>query len=261
MTLFAGIILGFVEGLTEFIPVSSSGHLIIAHHFLGTNTNDLAVDAILQLATILAVGVYFRKDLWNVFLNFLKLISRKEIDSGEKTLPTALIVGTIPAVILGLLLEKYIGTVFRSTHLVALALIGGSILMYIAEKTYRESQSLSISSGFKIGLYQCLALIPGVSRSGATISGGLLEGLSREQAVRFSFLLSFPIILGSGLKKLLDLVLTGGALTLPLGVSFLVSFVVGLFCIHYLLKYLRNHSLQIFIWYRVILAIILLMLL
>ncbi len=261
MSLFQGIILGIVQGLTEFIPVSSSGHLIIAHHLLGTNTSDLAVDAVLQLATILAVGVYFRKDLWSVSVNFLKLITRKPIAPVEKTLLTALIVGTIPAVILGLLLEKYIESVFRSTTLVALALIGGSFLMYIAEKTYRQSRTVSVLSGLKIGLYQCLALVPGVSRSGATISGGLIAGLSREQAVRFSFLLSFPIILGSGLKKLLDLIKAGGAFTLPLGVSFVVSFVVGLICIHYLLKYLRGHSLSIFIWYRVILAIILLVLL
>lgn len=258
MTFFEGAVLGLVQGLTEFIPISSSGHLIIAHRFFGSQENTLAIDAILQLATVLAVLVYFRKELWRLFVNFLKLISRKVIAPEEKSLLTAIIAGTIPAIILGLLLENYMESTFRSTSLVALALLAGSALMYVADKYRTDPKKLTVKSGFVIGLFQSLALIPGVSRSGATISGGLFQGLSREEATRFSFLLSFPIIFGSGLKKLFDLVEVGGTLTLPLGVSFIISFVVGLICIHYLLKYLRSHSFQLFIWYRVILAIILL---
>lgn len=259
MNIFHGIILGIVQGLTEFIPVSSSGHLILVRQFLGiVGTNDLAVDAVLQLATILAVVVYFRKDILDMCVTFFRIVSRKEVEVQKSSLVYAVIVGTIPALVLGLLLEKKMDTLFRDVHLVAYALIAGSVLMFFAEKSARQLSALTPKKGFVIGLFQSLALVPGVSRSGATISGGLFQGLTRSEATRFSFLLSFPIIMGSGLKKLFELITVGEFMSAPLGVSFLCAFIVGLIAIHYLLKYLNRHSLSVFIWYRIVLAILIL---
>ena len=257
MDIFSGIVLGAIQGLTEFLPISSSGHLILAREILGLQTgNGLAVDAILQLATILAVGIYFHKDLISLPKTAIFVILKKPIDKKNKTLLIAIILGTIPALIAGLLLEKTMGTVFRSAELVAITLILGSVLFWLAEKNAKQNKPLDINKGFLIGLFQTLALVPGVSRSGSTISGGLILGLTREQAARYSFLLSFPIILGSGLKKLLDLrnEQTADILNLPLLLAFITAFIVGLLCIHFLLRYLKNHSLNIFIIYRLALA-------
>ena len=261
MDAFSALILGLVQGLTEFLPISSSGHLILAREILGLQTeNGLAVDAVLQLATILAVGIYFYKDLLDLVKAAVFLILRKPIDQKAKILLFAIIAGTIPALIAGLLLEKTMETVFRSAELVAITLILGSVLFWVAEKMAKQNKSLSVNNGFLIGLFQTLALVPGVSRSGSTISGGLILGLTREQAARFSFLLSFPIILGSGLKKLMDLQNEQSAeiLNLPLFLSFAAAFLVGMLCIHFLLRYLKNHSLNIFIIYRLALAAIVL---
>lgn len=264
MTYFQGLILGLVQGLTEFIPVSSSGHLILARQFLsGAGAGDLSVDAVLQLATVLAVLVYFWKDLWSLFLSFVKLITRRGIQEKERILLSSIVIGTIPAVIFGLLLETKMETIFRNAHLVAYALIAGSLLIYAAEKYAQKNTTLTTKKGIIIGFFQCLALVPGVSRSGSTISGGLFQGLTREDATRFSFLLSFPIIFGSGMKKLLGLMKTGAlhSLGLPLLLSFVVAFIVGFIAIHYLLKYLRTHSLNVFVVYRVLLAILIIVIL
>lgn len=270
MPLIQGIILGLVQGLTEFIPVSSSGHLVLTHALFGAGSSDLAFDATLQLATVLAVLVYFWKDLLSIALNFFRIILKKEVSQKDKTMVWALVLGTIPAVVFGLLLESKMETVFRNASLVAGALLFGSALMYLAERSYSRGftseegrgetsgKPLTVVSGITIGLYQCLALIPGVSRSGTTISGGLFQGLSREDATRFSFLLSFPIIFGSGLKQFIGLAGTGSALSFSLLVSFLVAFITGYFAIRFLISYLKNHSLNIFIWYRVILAVLIL---
>lgn len=259
MDIYSSIVLGVVEGLTEFLPISSSGHLIIARDILGLATpNALSIDAILQFGTILAVFVYFFKDLWRILLSAIRFVFRKPIDGSQRVLLGALVVGTVPGVLFGLFLEKTMDTVFRSAFLVACMLIVGSILMYMAEKVAKQTKPLSIQTGFIIGLFQSLALVPGISRSGATISGGLIAGLSREEATRFSFILSFPIIVGAGVKKLYELYQVGdiSVLGLPLFVSTLVAFLVGLASIHFLIRYLKTHSLSIFIYYRVILALL-----
>lgn len=265
MTHLVAILLGFVEGATEFIPVSSSGHLILVRQFLGVNDSaGLTFDAILQLATTFALIAYFWKDLWNLFLTFLDLVMGKNQKTEDKTLLWAIILGTIPAIIFGLLLEKEMETVFRNAKLVALTLVLGSLLMYLAQlyskKFLQKNRQMSILKGLSVGFFQCLALVPGVSRSGATISGGLFAGLSREEAVRFSFLLSIPILVGSGLKKLFEvrheLFLPGVGTNILLGS--VVAFVVGLISINFLIKYLKNHNLNVFIFYRVVVAILIL---
>jgi undecaprenyl-diphosphatase len=258
MTLLDSVILGIIQGLTEFIPVSSSAHLIIIRDILGIQSgNGLAFDAVLQLATVLAVLVYFWKDILSLIKSFVFWVIGKGIEDSQKILILSIIIGTIPAIILGLLLESYMDTVFRTLFLTSVTLVFGSILFFVAEKFAKQNENLTIRKGFIVGLFQTLALVPGMSRSGMTISGGLFMGLSREMATRFSFLLSFPIILGSGLKKLLDLV-KGGELSsvgLELLLASIIAFIVGIFAIHFLIKYLKTHSLKAFAWYRISLAL------
>lgn len=261
MDLLSALILGAVQGLTEFLPVSSSGHLIVVRELLGLQTADgLAVDAVLQLATALAVIGYFWRDLLRLAGAALGYLTGKGIVKSDAILIGALITGTIPVIVAGLFLEETMETVFRSTTVVAWMLILGSGLMALAEATAARvaRSTLTISKGIGIGLFQCLALIPGVSRSGATISGGLLLGLTREDAARFGFLLSVPIILGSGLKKLLELEGQAGEIGMPLMVGFITAFTVGVAAIYFLMRYVKTHTLWVFIWYRILLAALLL---
>lgn len=248
MTAFDSLFLGVVQGFTEFLPVSSSGHLILIRELLGINVEGgLSFDAVLQLGTILAVVVYF----WNDILNLFRRQGRP--------LLVSIVIGTIPALVLGLLLEKTMDTVFRSALLVAVMLIAGSVLFIAAEKVAKQtSNAATLPQAWWIGWFQTLALVPGVSRSGATISGGLFFGMTRESAARYSFLLSLPIITGSGLKKLVDVVQAGGAdnSLLNIGIGFVAAFAVGLACIRFLLSYLKRHSLYAFVWYRLALAAI-----
>ena len=262
MDFFSYTILGLVEGVTEFLPVSSSGHLILAREILGVTANGLAVDAVLQLATVLAILVYFWKDILNLFYTALYLILRKPVRKEDAALLGALIIGTIPGVILGLLLEREMETVFRNSHLVAYALIAGSVLLLAAEyASKRIGKNLSIVGvgvwqGLIVGLFQSLALVPGVSRSGATIAGGLFLGFSRETAARFGFLLAVPIVLGSGLKKLFELSQGGELATLgmPLLWGSVVAFLSGLLAIYALLAFVRKQPLYVFIAYRILMA-------
>jgi undecaprenyl-diphosphatase len=267
MNFFQSAVLGLVQGLTEFIPVSSTGHLILARQLLGLDiVGTISFDAILQLATALALICYFWRDIKNLIVALFCFIFRKPADEKYKNLILPLIIGTIPAIAFGLLLEKYMDTNFRGVTVVAGSLIVGSILFFLAERFARKNQALEQSSnitikkGLSIGLFQCLALVPGFSRSGATISGGLFNRLSREDAARFSFLLSIPIILGSGLKKVWEIYKTPDFVSVEhsLLIGSLFAFVSGLLAIHFLLKFLKNHSLNYFGAYRVVLAIVIL---
>lgn len=257
MSIFDAVILGIVQGATEFIPISSSGHLIIARDILGLGENSgLAFDAVLQLATAFTLLVYFWTDLIGIAQSFFRFIRKYPISQEEKVTLLAIIFGTIPAVILGLALESLMETLFRSVYLVAVGLLGGSILMYYAEKTFTGGQNITIKKGFFLGLFQSLALIPGVSRSGSTISGGMILGLNREDATRFSFLLAFPILFGSGVKKMLDLYQAGELIQIgpTLLVGSICAFIVGLISIRYLLRFVKSNTLMPFIIYRVIIA-------
>lgn len=249
---------GLLQGLTEFLPVSSTGHLVLLHEFFGAGQDDLAFDAVLQLATVLAVMIYFRRDIFDMANAVLRQLSRLPVNEKEITLAYALMAGTIPAVFAGLLLESYMETIFRDPLFVAGVLVAGSILFMIAEWLYitrRRDDKITVAKGFKVGLFQCLALLPGFSRSGASIAGGMLLGLTRVEAARFSFLLAVPVILGSGLKKLLDLMMAGDQVAWgDLFVAALVAFGAGLFAIHFMLSFVRRHTLWPFIWYRLTLA-------
>jgi undecaprenyl-diphosphatase len=260
MNFFDAAILGLVQGLTEFLPVSSSGHLILVRTLFGVNdAQGLAFDAVLQLASVGAVLVYFFPDIWLLMQTALRKLGRLPVNKREETLLYALLIATVPAVIFGLLLESFMESTFRSPLLVAFVLVLGSVFFMYAEYMYQKtprSHEMSIKKGLFIGLFQVLALVPGMSRSGATICGGMLLGLSRIEAARFAFLLSVPIIAGAGMKKLLDLLASDTTTTwLPLIAGSVVSFIVSLFAIHFLLSFVRSHSLWPFIWYRIILAL------
>ena len=259
MNFFEASILGLVQGVTEFLPISSSGHLILMRALFGVNdTQGLAFDAVLQLASVAAVFVYFFPDVWLLTQTALRKLGRLPVNKKEETLLYALLIGTIPAIFFGLLLESFMASTFRHPVLVAIVLVLGSVLLMFAEYVYQNkprTNEMNIKNGLKIGLFQVLALVPGVSRSGATIAGGMLLGLSRAEAARFAFLLSIPIITGAGLKKLLDLITSDETITwLPLLLGSTVSFFVSLLAIHFLLTFVKNHSLWPFIWYRIILA-------
>lgn len=265
MDILSAVILGIVQGLSEFLPISSSGHLILIREAFSIRTShELAYDAVLQLGTIFAVIVYFFPDLWRLFHAGLRMVGRMAVDRKDEILIQALLIGTIPAVIVGLLLEDFMETTFRAPILVAFVLVAGSGLLAYAEYAFatntKPKQELTVRTGIIIGIYQCLALIPGMSRSGATISGGLILGLNRYEATRFAFLLAIPIIVGSGLKKLLELVKTPipdiPLVSLAIGGG--VAFFVGLLAIHFMLKFVRNHTLWVFIWYRIVVALIVL---
>ena len=259
MSIFEAIALGIVQGITEFLPISSSGHLILLRSLFGVNdAQGLAFDAVLQLASVAAVFVYFFPDVWLLTQTALRKLGRLPVNKKEETLLYALLIGTIPALVCGIFLESFMESTFRHPVLVAIVLILGSILFMYAEFVYQNkprTNEMSIKNGIKIGMFQVLALVPGMSRSGVTISGGMLLGLSRTEAARFAFLLSIPIITGAGLKKLLELIVNKEAIQwLPLLVGTMVSFFISLCAIHFLLKFVRNHSLWPFIWYRIILA-------
>ncbi|MFH1047677.1 MAG: undecaprenyl-diphosphatase UppP [Patescibacteria group bacterium] len=259
MDIISGIILGAVQGLTEFLPISSSGHLILVRSFLSLPSADgLAFDAVLQLATTFAVAIYFWRDLLELAHALYRWIRRQPINPTARAMLSAIAIGTVPAIILGLTLEELMDSVFRSTMIVVGTLLIGAALMYAAElyANRRPKSELTWRRGLIIGLFQCLALVPGMSRSGSTISGGLFVGLSRAQAARFSFLLSLPILAGTGLKKLMDLGTSGSLNELGLGLlaGFIAAFVVGLAAIHFLIGFLQRHSLRAFVAYRVLLA-------
>ncbi len=254
-------ILGLVQGITEFLPISSSGHLILVREIFGTqqSAQDLAFDAVLHLATTGAILLYFSKDIWQLLQTVFRFLGRLPVDQRDKTLISALLVGTIPAVILGFLLEDIMEEKFRNPLLVAGTLVFGSLIFAFAEYiyTYKNRQaSLTPLTGFKIGLLQCLALIPGMSRSGMTISGGLMFGLTRYEAARFAFLLAIPVMIGAGAKKALELLTSSAQVDwVFVGVGAVVSFLVGLGAIHFMMNFISKYSLWPFIWYRIVLAI------
>lgn len=264
MEIIKSIILGAVQGLTEFLPISSSGHLIFMRDILGVGQqNGLAFDAVLQLATTLAIVVYFRKEVITLAETLYKLLFKIEVGSEQKKMFWFVTYATAPAVIFGLLFENMMETLFRNSILVAIMLIVGSAIMYFSERHAKHHAELSNKKSFYLGLFQSLALIPGMSRSGMTISGGLFLGLKREVAVRMSFVMAVPILLGSGVKKFLDLLSGGGFSAVGVSLFFgsLTAFVVGMLAIHFLIRFLKNNSMRFFVWYRVLLAIVILVIL
>lgn len=257
--IFSALILGLVQGITEFLPISSSGHLILVREFIPTDEiNQLAFDAVLHLATTMAVIVYFWSDIWNLIQTAVRKLGRLPVNEKDLTLLYALAAGTAPAVFFGLILESFISTYLYSALTVAIVLALASCFFIYAEWRYYQNPpqgTLTVRRGLLVGVFQILALLPGFSRSGATLAGGMLLGLSRFEAAKFSFLLAIPITLGVGLKKLLELILLDGTTAWwPISIGVVVSFVMALFVIHFFLAFIRKYTLWPFIWYGLVLS-------
>lgn len=248
------IFLGVVQGLTEFIPVSSSGHLVVLHDFLDFDLySDLAFDVALHTGTFLALLIFFWKDI-------IHYITK------ERRMLLLILVGAVPAGLVGLFLEGVIGFYLRNPWIVALMLVVVGIVFLLVEKCARRKydlENMTWRQALTVGLLQIIALVPGTSRSGITIVGGMLGGMKRDQAARFSFLIGIPIFAGASLKKGYDLstIQIGSGQWALIAVGLLTSFVVGFFCIKYLLLFLKKYPLNVFAYYRFFLAALIITLL
>ena len=267
MNYFDAIILGIVEGLTEFLPVSSTGHLTIAEKMLGLEVDDPAVTgftAVIQMGAIAAVILYFARDIWNIVRTWvLGLVKPEYRGHRDFRMGWYIIVGTIPVGIVGLAFRNVIKDDLRSLWVVGYALIGWSVVMWAAERTARQDRSekrLNLTDAVVVGLFQCVSLIPGVSRSGATISAGLFRGLDRVTATRLSFFLSIPALLAAGIFEMKDAL--GGDISVgETIVGTVVAFVVAYATVAWLLRFVAHHPITWFIPYRVALGALLLVLL
>jgi undecaprenyl-diphosphatase len=259
MNAFQAIVLGLVQGLTEFLPISSSGHLRIVPAFFGWDDPGAAFTAVIQLGTMAAVLLYFRADLWRIAVAWLRSLRDPSVRGDlDARMGWYIVLGTIPISILGLAFKDPIENEFRTLELIGTTLIVFGLVMLAAEARSRRDRSLrEITSrdGLLIGLAQALALVPGVSRSGATISAGLLLNFDRAAAARYSFLLSVPAVVLSGLFELRH----AGEGNLPVGataLATLLAFVTGYASIALLLRYLAHHTIAVFVGYRVVLGVV-----
>ena len=263
------IILAVVQGITEFLPISSSGHLAIASRVFFADDAGASFTAVSQLGTELAVLLYFARDIWRIAKAWLNgLVVKAHRDSVDYRMGWYVIIGTIPICVLGLLFKDEIRTGVRNLWVVAIALVAFSAVIAAAEyfgRRTRHAEQLRWPDAVTVGLAQCLALVPGVSRSGATISAGLFLGLDRELAARFGFLLAIPAVFASGLFSLPDAfkpVREGMSATgLQLAVAVLIAFVVGLAAIAWLLRFLVRHRMYWFVAYRVVVGVVVMVLL
>jgi undecaprenyl-diphosphatase len=261
---FRAVVLGVLQGLTEFLPISSSAHLAIFPKFFGWDDPGAAYTAVIQIGTELAVLLYFWRDIWTIGSGWVRgVFSREARQAPEWRMGWFVIIGSVPIVILGLLLQDAIDREFRNLWVIGTTLIVLGIVLGIAERVGRKTSpidDLTMKHAILLGLAQAGALVPGVSRSGATISMGLLLGYERAAATRYAFLLAIPAVVGAGIFKLKDI---GGDNTYGTGptiVGTVVSFVVGLAVIHWLLKYVSTHSYTPFVVYRVGLGAVVLVL-
>ena len=261
MDLLQAIVLGIVQGLTEFLPISSSGHLRIVPAFMGWEDPGAAFTAVIQLGTMAAVVLYFRADLWRITTAWLaSLRDRSRRSELDARIGWYLIFGTIPICIFGFTFSHQIENGARSLYLIGTTLIVLGVVLLIAEKLStreRALESLTRRDAIVIGFAQALALVPGVSRSGATITAGLFLGFDRVAAARFSFLLSVPAVVLSGLFELrgvLDGSAEGSVGLGPTAVATLLAFVSGYASIAFLLKFLTTHTTAVFVAYRIVLG-------
>ncbi|NLT29034.1 MAG: undecaprenyl-diphosphate phosphatase [Propionibacterium sp.] len=259
MTWWEALILGVVQGLTEFLPISSSAHLSIVGQLLGRDDPGSAFTAIVQIGTEAAVILYFAKDIGRIIKKWvLALFGQVPRSDPDVRMGWLVIIGSVPIVVLGLLFQDYIDHALRNLWVTVTMLSGVALLLFLADrfaKHVKPLEKLTWRDGIFYGLAQSLALIPGVSRSGATISAGLAMGYTREAAARYSFLLAIPAVLGSGFYKLTEISTDPTPPNwLGIGIATVVSFAVGLGVIHWLLRYVSRNSFTIFVVYRLILA-------
>lgn len=255
MTVFQALILGVIQGLTELLPISSSGHLdIIPWMFGWTNSEAFNIafegfDVALHFGTLLAIGIFFFKDWVKLIRGGWNQVFKKE-KTKEGKMFWYIVAATLPGGIIGLLLDKFVGDGLKQPLIIGAALIIMGIILYIVDKKSKSDtkyEKMTFKQTFLIGLSQCLAFIPGVSRSGITMTTGRAMGVDRESVAKYSFMLSAPIVLAATILKLKDFVFS-----IPFFVGILASFIVGIFVIKFLLNYLKKGSFKIFAIYRVI---------
>lgn len=256
--MFQAFILGMVQGLGEFLPISSSAHLIITPWLFNWPDPGLAFDVALHWGTLLAVLAYFYKDIWEIIKGFFRSLSSStrnlQNDINQK-LAWLLIIASVPGAIIGWLLESQAEHAFRNPLLIAGTLSIMGVVLWLADKWSKKIKDLghiTKSNALMLGLAQAAAVIPGVSRSGATMTTGLLQGFKREDAAKFSFLMSVPIIFGAGILKLPDILQESNHG--PLVIGFISAAIFGFLSIKFLMRYISNHSFVLFTWYRLALA-------
>lgn len=260
MTLVEAVVLGVVQGLTEFLPISSTAHLRVVPTVLGWGDPGAAYSAVIQLGSVLAVLTYFRSDIMRIAAGALKAIKEKNYSDQDFRIAGAIAVGTLPICIIGLLLKKMIEGPLRAMIVIGIASIVMGCLLMLAEKLakhVRGIDSISGKDGFLVGLGQAMALIPGCSRSGSTLTVAMFLNLKREDAARFSFLLGIPALILSGLLEFKEMMSAGmnGDQTINLVVGLIVSTIVSYAAIAWFIKYLRKHSTFVFVAYRLIFGI------
>ena len=265
MTIIQSILLGIVQGLTEFLPISSSGHLVIVPHLLGWDIpagEGFIFNVLVQVATLIAVVAYFWKDLLAIGRAFLSgLAQRQPFVDPQARLGWLILAASLPAGIIGLLIKDLVEQAFSSLIATGVFLLVTAGLLAIAERLggrQRDLNSLSLSDALWIGLAQAMSIFPGVSRSGATITGGMLRGLQRAQAARFSFLMSIPIMLAAGLLAVLDLLeMPNFTHLLPVFIpGFISAAIIGYLSIRWLLGYLTRRPLTVFVAYCLVLGLL-----
>lgn len=261
MSILEAIVLGLFQGLTEFIPISSTAHLRVVPALLGWRDPGAAASAVIQFGTLLAVLIYFWRDLIRIAVAWMRsLVAMKPFADDDSRMGWYLILGTIPIGIVGLAFKDFIETKARSLWIVAVSLIVIAIMLIIAELHARKRalrDNVTLADALWIGAGQCLALIPGCSRSGSTIMVGLFRNMTHGTAARFSFLLSIPAIAASGLLELMsEWDHLGGLGWTPVVVATAVAFIFGWLSIWFLIRYLRTHTTYVFVWYRIVLGLV-----
>ena len=270
MSTLEAIVLGIVQGLTEFLPISSTGHILYVPALAGWPDPGAAFSAVIQLGTMAAVLVYFRGDLWRMAVAFVRSFGGEHqlwrSSDTDGRLGWYIVLGTIPIAIVGLVFSDQIENNVRTLSLVAVVMILFSFVLMAADlkgAQDRDVKELTLKDGIIIGLFQALALIPGVSRSGSTISGGLFLGLDRESATRYSFLLSVPAVVLSGVFELRKIGDSSGASVgvAPTVIATVLAFISGYLAIAFLLRFVRTHNFSVFVIYRVAVGVLMLVLL
>jgi len=256
------IVLGLVQGLTEFLPISSSAHLRIVSEVFFGNDPGASFTAVSQLGTEAAVLIYFARDIGHLVATWFRGITNAEVRSDpDYRLSWLVIIGTIPIGALGFVFKDQIETVARNLWVIATTMLVFGILLGLAEylgKQKLELRDMSWRDGVLLGLAQAMALVPGVSRSGGTITVGLALGYTREAAVRYSFLLAIPAVVAAGLFQISDIGVTpGGPDAIQMTVGTIIAFVVGFGVIHWLLGFVKRNSVYVFVWYRIVLGVVL----